>query len=895
MARSTSSFLSKAASLATGAGLLALWSGLGALGSEELLDPASASAARREGRLLRLIVANRQREGELPLPARASPNASAEPAAAAGPIPAPPVEKGPEPAAAAAPPASLSPSASPPDAVPKKKEKIEGARVVPAQRTGEVVPPRRSLRRDPLEPPLREEGWREWVFAVVLNGKEVSEGSLLAEEPGTGRLALPVSQLRLWRIRVDPAKALTLQGEPFVPLDAIEGARFSIDREALVVRLDLPPEAFEGYAVEAAPEPAPPPTSASGAFLDYDLAAIAGEGVRERLDGLAEAGLFGPWGVFTTSALFLDLASDPEIVRLETRFSRDFPEKRASLRIGDSVTGAGSFAAPARFGGIQWATNFATDPSFVTFPLPAIGGLAEQPATVEVFIENFKRAIGEVPPGPFTFTGLPVVTGAGEVQLKVTDLLGRERILTQPYYVSARNLKAGLHEYSYEAGFERRRYGETGFRYGDALLSATHRYGFTDAVTGEVHALLQTDRQGLVLGGTFQLGLWGTLTAGIGASHDGDRGFGAMGQIAYEYLARGWSFGAKTRLTSEGWSELGGRPDVRRVDQLNFGLDLGVAGRLGLFLANEERDRRDDRTVAAASWSLALGPGAFLLSAGQSLRPEREFALTLAYVVPLGERTTLSTEARAADGRANGRLQLRHARGASDLGFDLRLGAEIGDQPRSYDARVSYQGALGAVELEAERFAGEHRLRLGVEGSLALVDGTLRASRRLGQAFGLVDVPGFPDVRVYLDNREVGRTDAEGKLLLPGLRPYEINRVRLELDDLPLGANLERAETVAVPFERSGVRIAFPIDHRRRAKAMLRDGAGAPLPAGLELVAEDGTTTALLGRDGFAMITGPLARPVEVVGRLDGTEFRCPVPSAPAEEPLADLGEIRCR
>ena len=42
----------------------------------------------------------------------------------------------------------------------------------------------------------------------------------------------------------------------------------------------------------------------------------------------------------------------------------------------------------------------------------------------------------------------------------------------------------------------------------------------------------------------------------------------------------------------------------------------------------------------------------------------------------------------------------------------------------------------------------------------------LLAERR---AFGLVDLPGFPNVRVYLDNRVAGQTNADGKLFLPNL------------------------------------------------------------------------------------------------------------------------------
>jgi outer membrane usher protein len=115
-------------------------------------------------------------------------------------------------------------------------------------------------------------------------------------------------------------------------------------------------------------------------------------------------------------------AGSPDLQRLETTFSRDFPDRRATFRFGDSLTVGGSFAQGVRFGGLQWSTNFATDPAFVTFPLPSIGGLAEQDSVVDVIVDNLTRATEAVSRGPFAIDNVPVVTGGGEVQLRVTDL-----------------------------------------------------------------------------------------------------------------------------------------------------------------------------------------------------------------------------------------------------------------------------------------------------------------------------------------------------------------------------------------------------------------------------------------------------------------------------------------
>jgi outer membrane usher protein len=148
-------------------------------------------------------------------------------------------------------------------------------------------------------------------------------------------------------------------------------------------------------------------------------------------------------------------------------------------------------------------------------------------------------------------------------------------------------------------------------------------------------------------------------------------------------------------------------------------------------------------------------------------------------------------------------------------------------------------------------------------------------------------------VRVYVDNREVGRTDKAGYLMLPALRPYESNRVRLEVEDLPLDARIGSAETEAVPYERSGVAIGFDLRRERQATARLIGGDGRPLPAGLRLANPDGTVSAWVAKDGFTQIVGGDAA-AEVTGEDGARRWACTVPPVPADVTLPDLGELRC-
>ena len=266
------------------------------------------------------------------------------------------------------------------------------------------------------------------------------------------------------------------------------------------------------------------------------------------LGGLLELGGFHGSGNLVSSFRLQDLTASPSVTRLDTTLSRDLPDSRSTVRLGDSIASGGALAPPVRFAGLQYATNFGTDPTFVTFPLPTIGGLARQDSVVDVFIDNVQREARSVPTGPFTLDSLPVVTGAGEVQLRVTDLLGREQLVTQSYYVSSRLLKQGLHDFGYQLGAERRDYGtrelrlwrRPGLRHASLRLHRpAHRRGPWRAGARPAEP-----------GTRWLPTCWASTAWSAAASAPGTAmaGPGVLGELGYEYDGRRFSFGARTPL-----------------------------------------------------------------------------------------------------------------------------------------------------------------------------------------------------------------------------------------------------------------------------------------------------------------------------------------------------------
>ena len=749
-------------------------------------------------------------------------------------------------------------------------------------------------RRDPLDLPLlQSDEWREGLASVILNGRTVTEGALAIQGPDD-EWALRVVDLRSWRVILDEDRIMTFNGEPFYRVDALDGVRSRFDDRTLTLTIDLPASAFEATDVEVARASTLPPQSGQGAFLDYDALYLTGDGVRERLDALLEVGAFNEHGVLVSDFRLGDITDDAELVRLETSFTKDFPDQRASVRLGDSVTSSGSLGRPVRFGGVQLASNFATDPNFVTFPLPTIGGLAEQNSVAEVFLNNTVRVSEEVPAGPFEIDNLPVVTGAGEVQLRVTDLLGREQFLTQSYYVSPRLLKQGLSNYSLDLGFERENFNNRDFDYGRPVLIGDESYGFTNALTGDIRAEISDDRQAIGIGGAGLLGNYGLISAGVIGSHDDEAGEGFETFANYEYRGRNFNVGLRTEYADEDFRQIGlDSEPIKRTDQVALGVGLGPVGRVGAIMINTETRNDQDRRSLVGNYSLPVGPGSLLLSALHTIKPDEDYALTASYSMPLSPVRSMTATANLREDASNARLQYRRGRGGTDLGGSYRLASEIGENPRSFDGSFRYDAPQATGQIDTVYADDRVTARANLSGSVGLIDGRPALSRRLGRAFGMVSLPGHPDVTVYLENREVGKTDGDGYLFLPRLNPYQANRIRIKAEDLPLDTEIETEELVAVPYDRSGVQVAFNVKTNRTALATLLDAEGTPLPAGMEMVTEDGKLEARVADQGLAYIKGEGTEKADLFSKPGLPPFRCPVPALPAE-PMASLGDITC-
>ena len=216
-------------------------------------------------------------------------------------------------------------------------------------------------------------------------------------------------------------------------------------------------------------------------FKEFQTELIWPTGTALTLDAHA----LSPYGSLSQSALLLTRQDNStEVMRLDTSYRNSDQHELLSWRVGDSINSGLSWTRSIRIGGVQAQRDYSLRPDLVTMPLPNLTGTAAVPSTIDVYVNSIRTFSQEVPAGPFGVSNIPLVTGAGDVQMVICDLSGQETKTTLPFYASASLLAPGLNSWSLEGGLPRISYGSGSDAYIETpVASASWRHGIYDWLT----------------------------------------------------------------------------------------------------------------------------------------------------------------------------------------------------------------------------------------------------------------------------------------------------------------------------------------------------------------------------------------------------------------------------
>ena len=732
----------------------------------------------------------------------------------------------------------------------------------------------------------------ESIVELRVNGQPESQ-TLLVRRDADGTLLLKATDLAALRIRLPSRGALLVNGERYYRIGEELGAQVNFDEATLTADVTLPATAFLRSETRAASPDLPRVTPGFGAFVNYDFFSEQ-TSQADSLGLLTETGVFTGHGVLTSSLLGRYDDERRSAVRLDTTWIMDFPSRLATLRVGDAISASGAWGRSVRFGGIQFGTNFATQPTLVTTPMLAAHGDAIVPSTVDVFVNGQPVASQDVPPGPFTIDHVPSITGAGQIQVVITDALGRQQVIAQPYYTGPTLLRSGLSEYSFELGAIRQDYGNRSNRYGSLVAAGTYRRGYSDAVTAEFHFEGSADgARAAGVDASWQVGSLGVLS--LTAAAGGDQDMGWLGGVGFERNAERMNVFARTQFASRGFSQLGDSIDARQPKSRTFGgvgFFLGRAGSLQVAYGRQSYWDAPAQDTLGISHSVTLGAFGFLsLVASQRFGENDGLDVFANWTMPFGERKTAAVSLEQTSGEGGNGFEavatLQKSLPAGP-GTGYRMMVSSADDGQ---AGYSLQGRAGTVEMDYARRNGQDGWRAEATGALAITSAGIMPTRRLDRSFAVVKVADYPGLTVYVENQPIGKTDAHGRVLLDSLRAYERNTVSIDAQQLPLDATLVTATMDVTPGYRSGTVVDFPVQHASPATFRLVLADGTPVPPGAQVTVDGHTSPVAL--QGLVYVEDA-AGAHQAIAEWPGQRCTFPLVRPDGADPIPDLGTIAC-
>ena len=743
---------------------------------------------------------------------------------------------------------------------------------------------------------------------VVVNGS--NSGTWLIVEHA-GKLFAARGAFDIWRVLFNPdAQHIEYRGQEYWALDAGAGysSTFNVANQSL--QLHYSPEAFTKTQLGMRfSNPSNLDTSVPSLFLNYDLnfQNTQSQNVKSAQDMgfLGEIGFSSNHGLLTSSALGRNLTGktkqgqlESSLVRLETSYTKDYPNQKISLVLGDTNTRTSAMGSSLYFGGIRFGSNFELAPGFIRQSVPSLSGVSVAPSTVSLYVDGVLRQTSNIASGPFSIDNSPYLTGAGEARLVVRDLLGRETVITRSFLSSSQLLAVGLDDWSVESGRMRQNLGTQSGHYGDSFVRGFWRHGFTETLTLEGVAQGSSTQQTMGLGFTSVLtGAW-LSNGAIVNSREATLGNGTQWLMGLQRQGVRSSVFVQAQGATQNFRDLGLTKLLEPIKMqwvANASYVSDAAGAFGAGLTSTLAFNTQRINTLALNYAVSVGErGSLSMTASRSMGDTSGTFIGLSLVLPLDHNHMLSSAANRSKSQNDVYLAAMKNPTPSDS-FGWRMLAGRQQAGGHVEGGLNYLGRYGQLNADASISTEQRAVRLSGNGGLVMTDGHVFATHYQNASFALVEVAGYENVAMGLGNHMMTKTNGNGIALIPHLAPYQKNSVNIDPQDLPVSAELDSIAQIAVPARRSVVKVVFPV--RRGRAVLLRvilDDADVA-PAGAILQIDDDDRDFFVAHRGEAFVTGlQKSNQLSLLWKKQKCTFRVNLPPESKTE-IARMGPIICR
>ncbi len=702
-----------------------------------------------------------------------------------------------------------------------------------------------------------------------------------------------------------------------INLSSLSGMTYSYDEASQSIDFHAPDAVREAHTLSIIPKSdLPEAETSTGLVVNYSGYAAANYDIAETQEEFNGASLsidaraYSKLGVVQQSGIVgTTTFSDFTAVRLDTLWSYSNTERLETYRLGDIISGGLRWSRPIRLGGGQIERNFDLRPDLVTAPLPELEGSAAVPSTLDVYINGAKTYSKEVAPGPYRIDRLPIITGHGTARVVVTDTTGRQTESETPIYSSPELLDTGLFDYALDIGVARRGYGTDSFDYDNQPLAiANLRYGLSDVMTGELHAEVSRDLLEGGVGTVFVAGALGTFNAAVAASqHDGETGF--FGFAAWEAQYGSLALQASTARTIGDFTDLaattetpgkngklkGGVPDAIDQFSMSYGfadLDAGA----GLSFVHVKPREGNESFILGANLTKSFDNDlSVFANAYMDFGKDGDYGAFVGFSMPLGEKKdNINTSVGAAISKNNWSATAEVAKP-----LDTHYGSygwRVTHQEqaaRITSAEASYRGSKAIV---SGRVSGNDKKVSGnaaIDGSIVASAGGFFLGNPITDSFAIVDA-GAEGIDVSYENRFLGKTGKDGKLLVTQMRSHQRNKISIDPENLPINASVAETDRIAVPRALSGVVVDFGVNKdQASAIVILKDSRGDFIVPGSDVHLAGQEEAFVMGYDGEVYLTGVGTANTLTVD-MNGTQCSASFDFQADSETQATIGPLTC-
>lgn len=637
-----------------------------------------------------------------------------------------------------------------------------------------------------------------------------------------------------------------------------EGFSYKFNPALQTLEIAASAEAFQGVVFGIPVRKYKPIESSPGFFMNYNVSGTETKNSNSSIGGILGFVGFNKTGSVTHEQSLLNESSSNKSIRGNTFFKKDFPDAMESFVVGDTLTSDGDWSRPARYLGVRWSRDFLTQPGYVTYPSPSLKGSAALPSVVDVYINNQKQFQQTLTPGPFDYRNVPLTTGAGEVNLVVKDLLGRETVITKSFYTQNSMLKEGLSDFSLESGLFRNNYGTLSNDYSSPFVAGTYRQGLTDDITAQSRLEAGADRQAIGADVTSVIGTLGSIHLATAVSKDSEKDTGTLYNVGLERRTPKYLVGAQYKSYSKDYTPFAySSLETRPKNIFNATATVPIYKDVATSLSYVEQTSYD--TTAFRNVSLTTGitlPLQISMSviANKSLSTDKAWFAGLNFNIPLGkDYSSYLNSNRQNNGDIINTVNLtKNIPAGEGIGWGLNLSDDVIQQTR---ANIIVNTGSAQFSSEINQGQNSNAIRLGANGSLGYAEGLAFATRNIGDdSIAIVKVGDLKGIPIYNQNQIMTHTNDQG-LAFVKIRPYEKAKISIDPNTLPLDVDLNETKREPVAYAKSSVLVDFSIVRLKHVLVTILQADGSFVPSGAKVEIKGQEEIFYVGRRGEVYIS----------------------------------------